>query len=94
MPAGLMNHAKGARRLGETTIAPGMAAVIEDDSWGTNPIVKEWVATGILEVVPVGAVEGINSGMGVKKAIREAEVAEKEADTKDSAPASSTPPKA
>ena len=104
MAAGLMNHTKGARRIGETVIAPGMAAVIHDDSWAANPIVKEWVANNLLEVVPVGAVEGINSGMGVKKAIRAAEVAEQEADNaagaqataaaKASPPAGNTPPKA
>lgn len=78
MAAGLMNHSKGARRVGKALIAPGSAAVITDDSWGRNPVVVEWVTLGILEVVPVGAVESINAGMDKKKAVKAAEVEEQE----------------
>ena len=82
MPAALLNKTKGMRRIGATAIAPGMAAVIEDDKWSKNRVVKEWVKDGQLEVVPVDSVEKINSGMEVKKAVAAAKADEKENDEK------------
>lgn len=78
MAAGLMNHAKGARKVGKITIAPGTAKVIDDDSWSKNPVIVEWVKNNILEVVPVSAVDGINAGMNKKKVIAEAKAKEQE----------------
>lgn len=88
MPAALMNNMRGARRIGSVLIAPGTAAVIEDDSWKTNKVVKAWIDEKQLEVVPMDAVDKINAGMDKKKAIAAAKADEKEADAKQS----TTPP--
>jgi len=95
MAGALLNHAKGARKIGTVTIAPGTAAVITDDSWSSNPIVVEWVKNNILEVVPLAAVDSINAGMNKKKAIAEAQAQEKEQEEALKKEAEkNTPPKA
>lgn len=91
MPAALLNKTKGMRRIGAINIAPGMAAVIQDDKWSKNAVVKEWIADGQLEVVPIDSVDNINKGMDVKKAKASAKADEKEKD-EGKTPAN-TPPK-
>jgi hypothetical protein len=54
MPVALRNNAEGARRIGDVTILPGQVEVIQDDSWSTNPVIKE----GRVRSVDEGSAQG------------------------------------
>ena len=81
MPAALYNHTRGARRIGGVTIAPGTAAVIHDDKWSKNRVIKEWIEQGDLQVVSIEEVDKINAGMDIKKAKAVKEAEEKQTNT-------------
>lgn len=78
--AGLYNHTKGARRLGNLTIPPKMAAVVADESWRTNAVVAQWVKDGDLEKVSDADVEKINAGMAIEMVKAETTAKAKEAE--------------
>lgn len=92
MAIGLYNHTKGARRVGATVVLPGSAAVLQDESWRTNKVVRAWIKDGDLQEVSAEEVEKINAGMDIKKAKAVKEAEAKQADA--TPPAGSTPPPA